>query len=79
MIIVRVTSLPFRVKGVTVPDEDGNYNVYINQRLNFETQKRTYFHEVEHINKNDFTSHDSVRHIEERTRTKVSTMIKREA
>ncbi len=37
------------VNAVTVPDEDGNYNVYINDRLSHEAQEEAYEHELYHI------------------------------
>lgn len=74
MVIVRVAALPSRVKGVTVPDEDGNYNVYLNQCLSYETQRRAYLHEIEHITNDDFNSYEPARHIEERTNRILSTL-----
>ena len=35
--------------GVTVLDEDGNYNVYVNARLSYEQQKKVADHEMNHI------------------------------
>lgn len=74
MVIVRVAALPSTVRGVTVPDEDGNYNVYLNQRLSYETQRRAYLHEIEHITEDDFNSDESVHIIEKRTNKRVCAM-----
>ena len=57
-VIVRLIDLT--VPGVTVLDEDGNYNVYINARLSFEERKKTLAHELRHINKEHFYSDLSV-------------------
>lgn len=48
-IFVRYIELPIRVNAVTLPDEDGNYNVYINARLSMEAQAEAYEHELYHI------------------------------
>lgn len=42
------------VPGVTVLDEDGNYNVYINARLSFEERQKAFAHELRHIKKDHF-------------------------
>jgi len=74
VVIVRVAALPRRVKGVTVPDDDGNYNVYLNQCLSYETQRRAYLHEIEHITEDDFNSDEPIHIIEKRTNKRVCTM-----
>lgn len=51
---VRLLNLPSSIRGMTVTDPDGNYNVYINQNLAHEMQAQTYLHEVNHIKNNDF-------------------------
>ncbi|WP_316607790.1 hypothetical protein [uncultured Ruminococcus sp.] len=51
-IIVRIIDLT--VPGVTVLDEDGNYNIYINARLSYEQQQQVYNHEMKHINLGHF-------------------------
>lgn len=38
--IIRYIDLPYTIKGVTVMDSDGFYNVYINSHLSWEEQKR---------------------------------------
>ena len=54
--IVRYIDLPITVKGATVMDYDGFYNIYINSRLSYEEQKKTIAHEMEHIVRGDFFS-----------------------
>ena len=51
--------------GVTVQDEDGNYNMYINARLTFEERKRTVNHELNHIDKDHFHDERPIAEIEE--------------
>lgn len=52
--IVRYIDLPCTVKGVTVMDKDGFYNIYINSQLSFEEQKKAVHHELHHIAREDF-------------------------
>ena len=63
-LIVRIIDLPSTIRGLTIPDEDGNYNVYLNAHLNRESQRRTLKHEIEHIKNNHFYSNKSVRFLE---------------
>lgn len=51
--IIRLVKLPMTVRGMTVTDPDGNYNVYINKNMSHEVQKITYCHENEHIINDD--------------------------
>ena len=52
--IIRYIDLPYTVKGVTVRDETGFYNIYINSRLSWEEQWKAVNHELEHILRDDF-------------------------
>ncbi len=63
-IFLRYISLPHTVKGLTVQDEAGDYNVYINTRLTYEANQQTLQHEVQHIANNDFNKLSHVRKIE---------------
>ena len=51
---IRFIALPCSVKGVTVMDNDGFYNIYINSLLSREAQFEAIKHELEHINRADF-------------------------
>ena len=53
-IIVRYISLPVSVRAFTVPDSQGNFNVYINSSLSFEQQRKSFEHEMCHIENGDF-------------------------
>lgn len=48
-IFVRLIELPPAINAFTVLDSDGNYNVYLNDRLGEEEKKRAYRHELAHI------------------------------
>lgn len=58
-IIVRVVPLPDKVRGATVLDENGDYNIYLNDNLSPTQRKRSYEHELFHILNNDFFSERS--------------------
>ena len=61
---VRMVDFPITIKGVTVMDETGFYNIYINSRLNFEEQRKALAHELTHIKRGDFFSNDSLEDVE---------------
>ena len=46
--------MPSRIKGYTAIDNDGNYNIYLNDRLSSEQQRITYLHEMAHISRGDW-------------------------
>ena len=45
--------LPMTIKGVTIPDPDGDYTVIINDQLCPETQEEIASHELAHIRHHD--------------------------
>ena len=53
-IITRVVDMPTEIKGITILDDEGNYNVYINDRLSHDMRHEVYEHEIAHIKRNDF-------------------------
>lgn len=59
-IFVRGIELPLTVKGVTVLDNDGNFNVYINILLSYDTQCNATRHEIKHIKKEHFYDYEPV-------------------
>ncbi|MDQ7095008.1 hypothetical protein REC12_15535 [Desulfosporosinus sp. PR] len=65
---VRLIDLPITVKGMTVTDGEGNYNVYLNNKLSQNTIIKTYIHELKHIENNDFESIENVANIEKRSK-----------
>lgn len=56
---IRYISLPYRIKGITVLDEMGFYNIYINSNLSYDQQKKALLHELQHIARKDFDRTDS--------------------
>lgn len=63
-IFIRGLELPVTVRGATVLDCDGNYNVYINILLSKETQEKATMHEIAHIKKEHFYDFNPVIHNE---------------
>jgi len=63
-VFIRYLPLPHTVKGLTVQDEEGNYNVYLNARLSYESHTETLQHEIKHILNNDFQNFLHVKDIE---------------
>lgn len=61
----RIIVLPSRVNAVTVVDENGDFNVYVNARLSREEQVAACDHERRHIIKNHFYRRKSVSQCEQ--------------
>lgn len=59
-IIIRMLPLPGKVKGITVLDENCDYNVYINSVHAPDIQKQAVEHELRHIQKEHFFTCGSV-------------------
>ena len=53
-IFVRFLRFPHRIKGVTILDENADYNVYINSCLDGYGSRKAYLHELEHIRREHF-------------------------
>ena len=51
---VRLVPLPARVEGVTLPNDDGSFDIYINARLSPARQQETLEHELRHIRHEHF-------------------------
>lgn len=63
-VIVRLITLPLSVRAFTLPDEQGDYNIYLNCALSFEQQKKSLQHERRHIENGDFDKELPVKLIE---------------
>lgn len=61
-VIIRLANIP--VPGVTVLDENGDYNVYINDRLTYEERRKVADHEMNHIKNEHFYDTRSVDELE---------------
>lgn len=69
-IFVRALNLPHTVRGVTVIDDNGDFNIYINARLSPSQQAEVLEHEKRHIHYDDFASFEDIRKIERRAENK---------
>lgn len=56
---VRYVSFPMKVHGMTVLDENGFYNIYININLNEDAQFEALRHELKHLERDDFSKKDT--------------------
>ncbi len=63
-IYIRKIPLPSGVRAFTIPDAQGDYNIYINEKLSGEQQKKSLEHEQNHIINGDFNKEDSAVEIE---------------
>lgn len=54
-VIVRLVPLPSSVEGFTIPDENGDYNVYLNDRMDDCRCRETVLHELDHIARGHFS------------------------
>lgn len=57
---VRMIPLPSAVRAVTLPNDDGSFDVYINSNIPAELQVKALEHELEHIHLGHFYNDDSV-------------------
>ena len=54
-VFIRVVTFPsLTTPSACIPDPDGNYNIYIDERLSDETKKRKLKHELIHARQNHF-------------------------
>lgn len=59
-ILTRVIALPAGVRAMTVIDENGDYNIYINAALTREAAARAMRHEMRHIRQGHFNTDKTV-------------------
>lgn len=64
MTYIRKIQLPMTVRGFTVEDQDGNFNIYINQDLSDEAMRKACVHELYHVYNYDFVSNKPLDEIE---------------
>ena len=53
-IVCRTVELPSRINAVTVIDESGDFNIYVNARLSADERLRAFRHELRHIRMRHF-------------------------
>lgn len=60
-IFVRLIRFPSEaVRAVTLPNDDGTFDIYINERLPEELRHKALEHELKHIHKDHFYNEDPV-------------------
>lgn len=69
-VICRLISLPAKINAVTVVDDNGDFNIYINVNLSYEEQRKAYRHETRHIRKNHFFIQKAVKDCEKEANNK---------
>lgn len=63
--IIREIKMPLTIRAFTLPDANGEYNIYINIDLSDEAKKKSLAHEIKHIKRNDFNKDIPARLIEQ--------------
>lgn len=63
IVILRTCKLPREVKGCTVQDHDGNYNVYINEIYSYQAYD-VLKHEIAHVRDGHFYSMEDLEKLE---------------
>lgn len=64
MIFIREIKMPLTIRAFTVPDANGDFNIYINEDLSDAAKRKSLEHEKNHISRNDFQKDLSVKLIE---------------
>ena len=64
IIIRMLKDLPIETLGVTVPDNNGDYNIYLNPAYDEETLRKTLDHEMVHIKKGHFDKEGAINDFE---------------
>ena len=59
-IFVRTIPLPEAIRAVTLPNDDGTFDIYVNGNLPDELQQKALDHELRHIRKDHFYNDDPV-------------------
>lgn len=63
-IIVWKKDLPYFIRGQVLRDSDGDYNIYINARMSADMQRKTIWHELNHVKRGDFDSAYDIKYVE---------------
>lgn len=54
MIFIREIKMPLTIRAFTLPDANGDFNIYINEDLSDAAKRKSLAHEKMHIMRNDF-------------------------
>ncbi len=58
--------MPLTIRAFTIPDANGDFNIYINESLSDEAKQKSLAHEKLHIEHGDFQKNTFARIIEQR-------------
>lgn len=64
-VIIREIDLPTGINGITVLDENGDYNIYLNDRISYDRQGAAFRHEIEHVKQGHFYSYEDLLALEQ--------------
>ena len=62
--IIRQIKMPLTIRAFTIPDANGDFNIYINEDLSDSAKKKSLEHEQTHIIRNDFQKEFTAKLIE---------------
>lgn len=74
-IIVRLIDVPVDLKGLVKEDANGDYNIFINARYNYDQQLETYFHEEAHARLGHLHSDKDIEEIEEEAQKEAAALM----
>ena len=63
-IFIREMKMPLTIRAFTIPDANGDFNIYINEDLSDSAKKKSLEHEQTHIIRNDFQKEFTAKLIE---------------
>lgn len=63
-VTTRLINLPTTVRAFTTRDTEGDFNIYLNARMNDIQRMEAYQHEMKHITNDDFYKNGSIDAIE---------------
>ena len=58
VVSVHFVDFPTKARGMFTANADGSYTILLNSRLSFEQQRKTFRHEMWHIQNHDFEKTD---------------------
>ena len=65
-IITRLYDMPTDIRSFVRHNPDDTYTIVINSRLNIESRRKRYIHELRHIRRGDFDREETADRIEKR-------------
>ncbi len=63
-VFIREIKMPLTIRAFTLPDANGDFNIYLNEGLSDAAKEKSLAHEKNHIQRNDFSKELSAALIE---------------